>query len=97
MDDLKNLFSVSGEIKGVVIKRGFALIYFNDSDGYCKSFLLDESYIRNQMIFVEPHSVRKQTIMKSKTAKFLDSKKGNRKRPFPNGNSVFKGKKPKVE
>ena len=52
------------------------------------------------MIFIEPVSTRKQVIMKSKMAKILAHRTGAgeyRKRPFQNGNSVFKSKKPKRE
>ncbi|TMW48931.1 hypothetical protein DOY81_005996 [Sarcophaga bullata] len=97
LEDLKNHFSVAGEFKSVILRKGFAIIYFQDTDGYCKSFLLDESYIKKQMIFVEPLSARKQTLLKARMAKLLVANMTNRKRPFQNGTSVFKGKKAKME
>lgn len=97
-EDLRNHFSACGEIKSVILKRGFAIINFATADGYCKSFMMDETYINKQMIFVEPVSIHKKAIMRNKIAKILHANKGgNRKRPFQNGNSVFKGKKPKLE
>ncbi|XP_037818020.1 DNA-binding protein modulo isoform X2 [Lucilia sericata] len=65
-EDLKKLFSKAGEIKNIFIKGGFAIIGFENSDAYCKSFLFNESMINNQVIFVEPHSLRKKSIIKQK-------------------------------
>lgn len=62
MEDLQELFSKSGEVTSVILKKGFAIVYFKDSEGYCKSFLLNETVVKNQMIFLEPHSVRKQAL-----------------------------------
>ncbi|XP_065372473.1 DNA-binding protein modulo [Calliphora vicina] len=92
-EDLTKCFSRAGEITNIVHKGGYAIIRFVDSDAYCKSFLFNESFIKKQMIFVEPHSIRKKAVMKSKIPKNFQ-KKGF-KRPAENGNSVFKPKKAK--
>ncbi|KAI8130156.1 DNA-binding protein modulo [Lucilia cuprina] len=93
-EDLRKLFSKAGQIKNIFQKGGFAIIGFENSDGYCKSFLYNESMINNQVIFVEPHSIRKKSIIKAKTPKNFQRK--GFKRPFENGNSVFKPKKAKT-
>ncbi|XP_013107807.1 DNA-binding protein modulo [Stomoxys calcitrans] len=64
--DLRKHFSKSGEISSVILKKGFAIIHFKDSDGYCKSFLLNESILKGQMIFLEPHSFKKNKVLKFK-------------------------------
>lgn len=68
VDDLKELFSKCGEVCAVILKRGFAIIHFKDTEAFCKSFLLNESIVKNQMIFLEPHSVKKQAIFNQKKA-----------------------------
>ncbi|XP_011295007.1 DNA-binding protein modulo isoform X2 [Musca domestica] len=88
-EDLKSHFSVSGDISAVILKNGFAVIHFKDSDGYCKSFLLNETILKGQMLFLEPHSFRKKAILKSK------SHKGT-KRPSQQHNGVFGGKRIKA-
>lgn len=47
----------------VKLKRGFAIVNFKEPEGFCKSFLLNESIVKNQMIFLEPHSIKKQAIL----------------------------------
>ncbi|XP_061396378.1 DNA-binding protein modulo-like [Musca vetustissima] len=87
-EDLKEHFSKSGDISSVILKKGFAIIHFKDSDGYCKSFLLNESILKGQMLFLEPHSIRKQTMLKTK-----NNKGTKRRSQQPNG--VFSAKKTK--
>ncbi|XP_075154561.1 modulo [Haematobia irritans] len=65
-EDLRNHFSKSGDISSVILKKGFAIIHFKDSDGYCKSFLQNESLLKGQMIFLEPYSFKKNKVLKFK-------------------------------
>lgn len=94
-EDIQTLFAKAGEIAAVILKRGFAIIHFKDSEAFCKSFLLNESYVKGQVIFIEPHSMRKRAIMKHKQVKPF---KKNNKRPAgaQNGNSIFTPKKVKT-
>ncbi|XP_037950574.1 DNA-binding protein modulo isoform X2 [Teleopsis dalmanni] len=71
-DDLRSLFSSSGEIKGIYLKSGFANIKFENEDGYCKSFLLNEAKLKGRPIFIEPFSAKKQILLAQ-----------NRKRSMP--------------
>ncbi|XP_073819077.1 modulo [Musca autumnalis] len=87
-EDLKEHFLKSGDISAVILKKGFAIIHFKDSDGYCKSFLLNESILKGQMLFLEPHSFRKKTILKTKN-------NNGTKRRSQQSNGVFGSKRSK--
>lgn len=99
-EDLQTLFAKAGEISALILRKGFAIIHFKDSEAYCKSFMLDESYVKGQMVFIEPHSMRKQTVMKNKHRQQMRHpfKKNDNKRSAgsENGNSVFTPKKAKI-
>ena len=78
--DICEFFANTGEIASIFIKTGFAIIKFKDSDGFCKSFLLNESELGGQSVFLEPYSEKKAAL----TKKHQNS--DNRKRPFFNKN-----------
>ncbi|XP_054725439.1 DNA-binding protein modulo [Anastrepha obliqua] len=78
-DDIRELFASTGPIENVHLSAGFATVKFEDVESFCKAFLLNESYLRGQLIFIEPYSEKKQAVLRSVHQK----SSFNRKRPAP--------------
>ncbi|XP_017467424.1 PREDICTED: DNA-binding protein modulo [Rhagoletis zephyria] len=72
-NEIREIFASTGPIESVNVLGGFATVKFEDTESFCKAFLLNETYIRGQLIFLEPYSERKQSILRNQ----------NRKRPAP--------------
>ncbi|XP_053945627.1 DNA-binding protein modulo [Anastrepha ludens] len=78
-DDIRELFASTGPIEHVHLSANFATVKFEDVESFCKAFLLNESYLRGQLIFIEPYSEKKQAVLRSVHQK----SSFNRKRPAP--------------
>ncbi|KAH8383239.1 hypothetical protein KR009_007533 [Drosophila setifemur] len=101
--ELRSVFSANGEIESVQMLNGKAIIKFTTDDGFCKSFLLNETIIGKQPVFLEPNSLlKRKTFTKrfssgaagpAKFKKFGQNKFGNKpfnKRPAQdNGANQF--------
>ncbi|XP_011204475.2 DNA-binding protein modulo [Bactrocera dorsalis] len=59
-EEIRELFASTGPIENVMIIGNFATVRFADTDGFCKAFLLNESVLRGQVIFLEPYSEKKR-------------------------------------
>lgn len=76
-EEIRELFASTGPIESVNVFNNFAIVKFEDTDSFCKAFLLNESYVRGQIIFLEPYSEKKQAVLRK-----IHQKPGfNRKRP----------------
>uniref|UniRef100_A0A1B0FLC1 RRM domain-containing protein n=1 Tax=Glossina morsitans morsitans TaxID=37546 RepID=A0A1B0FLC1_GLOMM len=72
--DLYKLFSQCGDVSGVQMKFGKAVVNFKTADAFCKSFLLHETKLKNREIYLQPYTEKKV---------FLQNKAlGHGKRPF---------------
>ncbi|ALC46576.1 mod [Drosophila busckii] len=67
--ELREIFSQAGEIENVNMLIFKAVIKFATEEGYCKSFLSNERYVKGQPIFVEPNSMLKHKILSTKAKK----------------------------
>ncbi|KAH8246918.1 hypothetical protein KR032_003885 [Drosophila birchii] len=65
-DQLRELFSQSGEIESVTMLKNKAVIKFTSDEAFCKSFLLNEHILNNQPLFVEPNSLLKHRLFAKK-------------------------------
>lgn len=83
---MKTIFSQAGEISDIALNKGHAVIAFKNSDGYCKSFMLNEVLLKKLPIFIEPYSTRKKSYIK-KSQPLMDLNK--------HGGSVFSPKSSK--
>lgn len=63
-EELRELFSSTGPIESVNVFNNFAIVKFEDTESFCKAFLLNESYLRGQIIFLEPYSEKKQAVLR---------------------------------
>ncbi|KAH8267317.1 hypothetical protein KR018_006894 [Drosophila ironensis] len=75
-EDLRGVFAETGEIESVQLFGHKAVVTFATEEAFCKSFLLNETLIHKQPIFLEPNSVLKYRLSKKRPAPFT-----------PNGNS----------
>ncbi|EDW99279.1 DNA-binding protein modulo [Drosophila yakuba] len=66
--DLRKVFNDSGEIETIQMLGNRAIIQFKDVDGFCKSFLANESLVNNIPIFIEPNSALKHRWLKQRLA-----------------------------
>lgn len=62
-EDIREFFANTGEIHTIFLSKFFAIITFKDTDGYCKSFLLNEKEIAGNTVFLEPYSEKKKKIL----------------------------------
>ncbi|XP_011194874.2 DNA-binding protein modulo [Zeugodacus cucurbitae] len=84
-EEIRELFASTGPIESVNIINNFAIVKFEDTESFCKAFLLNESYLRGQIIFLEPYSDKKQQQLKKN-----HQKPGfNRKRPADSQHKGF--------
>ncbi|XP_017073320.1 DNA-binding protein modulo [Drosophila eugracilis] len=67
--DLRQLFTKSGEIESIQMLGIKAVIKFTTDEGFCKSFLANETIVNRVPIFIEPNSLLKHRLMKRRTAK----------------------------
>ncbi|KAH8361117.1 hypothetical protein KR200_008015 [Drosophila serrata] len=65
-EQLQELFGQNGDIESIQMLTNKAVIKFTTDDAFCKSFLLNESVINNQPIFLEPNSLLKHRIFMKK-------------------------------
>ncbi|KAI8033120.1 DNA-binding protein modulo [Drosophila gunungcola] len=84
-EDLRGVFNESGEIERITLLPHKAFVKFTDDDGFCKSFLANETIVNNQPIFIEPNSKLKHRLIQSRAGNRSASK-------FPKNNNF--GKKP---
>uniref|UniRef100_A0A1B0AV73 RRM domain-containing protein n=1 Tax=Glossina palpalis gambiensis TaxID=67801 RepID=A0A1B0AV73_9MUSC len=72
--DLYKLFSQCGEVSGVQLKTGEAIVNFKTADAFCKSFLLHDTMLKNREIYLQPYT-EKKVFLKNKELR-------HGKRPF---------------
>lgn len=78
--EIRKFFEYAGEISNISIKNGFAVAKFADTDGFCKSFLLNEAILAGQPVFLEPFSEKKSYYIK-KVQNLQKRKKTLQKKP----------------
>ncbi|EDX15177.1 DNA-binding protein modulo [Drosophila simulans] len=66
--DLRKVFNESGEIESIIMLAQKAVVKFKDDEGFCKSFLANESIVNNAPIFIEPNSLLKHRLLKKRLA-----------------------------
>ncbi|EDV52900.1 DNA-binding protein modulo [Drosophila erecta] len=66
--DLRKVFNESGEIESIKMLGQKAVVKFKDDDGFCKSFLANESIVNNAPIFIEPNSLLKHRLLRKRLA-----------------------------
>lgn len=66
--DLRKVFNDSGEIESIIMLGQKAVVKFKDDEGFCKSFLANESIVNNAPIFIEPNSLLKHRLLKKRLA-----------------------------
>ncbi|XP_018798821.1 PREDICTED: DNA-binding protein modulo [Bactrocera latifrons] len=90
-EEIRELFASTGPIENVNVISNFATVRFADTDSFCKAFLLNESTLRGQVIFLEPYSEKKKDVLR----KIHHKAPFNRKRPAGSQfNSFAKRSKP---
>lgn len=62
------MFNDSGEIESIIMLGQKAVVKFKDDEGFCKSFLANESIVNNAPIFIEPNSLLKHRLLKKRLA-----------------------------
>ncbi|XP_043656624.1 DNA-binding protein modulo [Drosophila teissieri] len=91
-DDLEKLFNESGEIESIALLGKKALIKFKEVDGFCKSFLANETILKNSPIFIEPSSLLKQKVLRQQ--RLLATAQARSPRKFQKDFKPNFGKKP---
>ncbi|XP_017007791.1 DNA-binding protein modulo [Drosophila takahashii] len=66
--DLREVFNKSGEIESVQLLKNKAVVKFTNEDGFCKSFLANETVINKLPIFIEPNSLLKHRLLRKRVA-----------------------------
>ncbi|KAH8357430.1 hypothetical protein KR084_001313 [Drosophila pseudotakahashii] len=66
--DLREVFNKSGEIESVQLLKNKAVVKFTSEDGFCKSFLANETVIHKLPIFIEPNSLLKHRLLRKRVA-----------------------------
>ncbi|XP_067616488.1 DNA-binding protein modulo [Eurosta solidaginis] len=75
-EDIRERFASCGPIENVIVnKHGYAIVRFEDMDGFCKSFSLNETFLHGNMLFLEPYSEKKQVMLKKKHTSPLNRKR----------------------
>ncbi|XP_033167459.1 DNA-binding protein modulo [Drosophila mauritiana] len=88
--DLRKIFNESGEIESIIMFGQKAVVKFKDDEGFCKSFLANESIVNNAPIFIEPNSQLKHRLLKKRLA----ISKAHAPRKFQKDTKPNFGKKP---